>query len=147
MGSTTLLSKFRWRKICEKEHLWLDNNQSCKIITLCMVYPFYCSGTYFQPLSGSAFIRRKLLQRIEYKQLALNVTIATKAVCLSRLLKCLRSLYGKQCGPRSDCSYNVRQLFAADNFSRQHFQMHFFLPALTVSTINTTNIFRNLNVS
>ena len=26
-------------------------------------------------------------------------------VCFSHLLKCLRSLYGKQCGPRSDCSY------------------------------------------
>ena len=25
-------------------------------------------------------------------------------VCFSNLLKCLRSLYGKQCGPRSDCS-------------------------------------------
>ena len=25
---------------------------------------------------------------------------------------------------------NVRQLFAADDFSRQHFQMHFFLGAL-----------------
>ena len=28
---------------------------------------------------------------------------------------------------------NVGQLFAADNFSRQHFQMHFFLGALRVS--------------
>ena len=36
--------------------------------------------------------------------LNLNAAIATKVVCLSRLLKCLRSLYGKQCGPRSDCS-------------------------------------------
>ena len=33
--------------------------------------------------------------------LTLNVPIATKVVCFSRLLKCLRSLYGKQCGPRS----------------------------------------------
>ena len=32
--------------------------------------------------------------------------IATKVVCFSLLLKCLRSLYGKQCGPRSDCSSN-----------------------------------------
>ena len=37
--------------------------------------------------------------------LTLNVPIATKVVCFSRLLECLRSLYGKQCGPRSDCSY------------------------------------------
>ena len=82
--------------------------------------------------------------------LTLNAPIATKVVCFSRLLKCLKSLYGKQCGPRSDCSYrsslfwvhavcfytlfvgNVRQLFAADDFSRRHFQMHFFLGALRV---------------
>ena len=67
----------------------------------------------------------------------------TNVVCFTRLLKCLRSLYGKRSGPRSDCSYrsslfwvhavcfytyfvsNVRQLFAADDFSRQHFPMHF----------------------
>ena len=82
--------------------------------------------------------------------ITLNVPFATKVVCFSRLLKCLRSLYGKQCGPRSDCSYrsslfwvhavcffnefvsNVRQFFAADDFSRQHFQMHFFLGTLRV---------------
>ena len=39
------------------------------------------------------------------KFLTLNASIATKVVCVSRLLKCLRSLYGKQCGPRSDCSH------------------------------------------
>ena len=38
-------------------------------------------------------------------RLTLNAPIATKVVCFSCLLKCLRSLYGKQCGPRSDCSY------------------------------------------
>ena len=32
--------------------------------------------------------------------LAPNVPIPTKVVCFSRLLKCLRSLYGKQCGPQ-----------------------------------------------
>ena len=82
--------------------------------------------------------------------LTLNAPIATKVVCFSCLLKCLRSLYGKQCGPRSDCSYrssllwvhavcfytffvsNTRQLFSADDFSRRHFQLHFFLGALRV---------------
>ena len=34
-----------------------------------------------------------------------NRPITTKVICFSHLLKCLRSLYGKQCGPRSDCSY------------------------------------------
>ena len=38
--------------------------------------------------------------------LTLNPPIATKGVSFSRLLKCLRSLYGKQCGPRTDCSYS-----------------------------------------
>ena len=86
--------------------------------------------------------------------LTLNAPIATKVVCFSHLLKCERRLYGKQCGPRSDCSYrsslfwvhtvcfytcfvsNARQLFfAADDFSRQHFQMHFFLGALRVNKL------------
>ena len=40
-----------------------------------------------------------------YRYFILNASIATKVVCFSRLLKCLRSLYGKQCGPISDCSY------------------------------------------
>ena len=82
--------------------------------------------------------------------LTLNVPITTKVVCFSRLLKCLRSHYGKQCGPRSDCSYrsslfwvhadcfytefvsNVRQLFAADDFSSRHFSDAFLLSALRV---------------
>ena len=89
--------------------------------------------------------------------LTLQAPITTKVVCFSRLLKCLRSLYGKQCGARSDCSYrsslfwvqavcfytllvsNVRQLFAADDFSRRHFHMHFFLGALRVKLKHSTN--------
>ena len=94
--------------------------------------------------------------------LTLNAPIATKVVCFSRLLKCLRSLYGKQCGSRSDlfwvhnvCFYtyfvsNVQQLFAADDFSRRHFQMHFFLGALRVkepsNTISMSNSFDHLLV-
>ena len=35
-------------------------------------------------------------------KLTLKAPIATKVVCFTRLLKCLRSLYGKHCGPRSD---------------------------------------------
>ena len=38
-------------------------------------------------------------------------------------------------------SSNVRQLFAADNFSRQHFQMYFFLEALRVKTPISSNLF------
>ena len=94
---------------------------------------------------------------VALKDLTLKAPIATKVVCFSRLLICLRSLYDKQFGPRSDCSYrsslravcfgstlvasmlvffsNNRQLFAADDFSRRHFQMHFFLGTLRVNTM------------
>ena len=43
--------------------------------------------------------------------LTLKLPIATKVVCFSRLIKCLRSLYGKQCGPRPACSGST--LFAS----------------------------------
>ena len=46
----------------------------------------------------------------EHEILTLNAPIATKVVCFSCLLKCLRSLYVKQCGPSTDCSYR-RSLF------------------------------------
>ena len=36
--------------------------------------------------------------------LTLKAPIATEVVCFTRLLKCLRNLYGKQSGPWSDCS-------------------------------------------
>ena len=41
----------------------------------------------------------------KYFALTLTAPIATKVVCFSRLLKCFRSIYGKQCGPRSNCSH------------------------------------------
>ena len=50
------------------------------------------------------YIQRKRYLKVGSIVILLNVPIATKVVCLSRLLECLRSLYDKQCGPRSDCS-------------------------------------------
>ena len=91
--------------------------------------------------------------------------MATKVVCFSRLLKCLRSLYSNQCGLRSDCSYrssllwvhavcfytsfvsNARQFFAADDFSRRHFQMHFFLGALRVKILDVLRRITRLSSS
>ena len=91
----------------------------------------------------------------EHPLFTLNAPIATKVVCFSGQLKCLRSLYGKQCRPRSDCSCRsslfwvhpvsfytsfvskVRQLFAADDFSRRHFQIDVFLALKRV--INPTS--------
>ena len=46
-----------------------------------------------------------------FGDLFLNAPIATKVDCFSRLLKCLRSLHGKQCGPRAVCSGST--LFAS----------------------------------
>ena len=98
------------------------------------------------PSYGSSHLNHNFVNPL----LTLNAPIATKFVRFSRLLKCLRSLYGKQCGTRLDCSYrsslfwvhavcfytlfvsNVRQLFAADDFSRRHFQIHSFLGTLRV---------------
>ena len=42
--------------------------------------------------------RIKVGSCFKYLVLTLNAPIATKVVRFSRLLKCLRSLYGKQCG-------------------------------------------------
>ena len=39
--------------------------------------------------------------------LTLIAPITTKVICFSRLPKCLRSLYGNQCGPRSDWNHAV----------------------------------------
>ena len=66
----------------------------------------------------------------------LNALITTKVVCFSRPLKCLRSLYGIQCGPRADCSFAsirnssvmlgnyLQQTTSADDI----FRCIFFLP-------------------
>ena len=43
--------------------------------------------------------------RVRHLRPSLNAPITTKVVCFSHLLKCLRSLYDKKGGPRSDCSY------------------------------------------
>ena len=57
------------------------------------------------------FLKYEIIINIQLQQtwdcylLILSGPIATKVICFSRLLKCLRSLYGKQNGPRADCSY------------------------------------------
>ena len=84
--------------------------------------------------------------------LILNAPIATKVLCFSRLLQCLSSLYGKQCGPRSECSYrsslswvyavcfydkfvsNVRQFFCSRRLQQTTFSDAFFLGASRANT-------------
>ena len=58
---------------------------------------------HYRLANERCFAGRRMVARREH--LTLNAPIATKVVCFYRLLKCLRSLYCKQCGPRSDCSY------------------------------------------
>ena len=89
--------------------------------------------------------------------LTLNAQIATKVICFSHLLKCLKSLYGKQCGPDQTapigavCSGSM--LFASilnssvmlGNYLQQMtsvdviFTCVFFLIALRVKIISTVN--------
>ena len=89
--------------------------------------------------------------------LTLNAPSTTEVVCFSRLLKCLNSLNGKQCEPRSDCSYrgslfwvhavasilnmsvmlgnHLQQTTSADDI----FRCIFFLGALRVNTSFRSN--------
>ena len=74
------------------------------------------------------------------KMLALKIPITTKVVCFSRLPKCFRNIYGKQSGPRLDCSFRsslfwvnavcfytqVYQIFWAIICSRRLLHMHFY---------------------
>ena len=53
-------------------------------------------------------IHKRNLEEILFKMTRLILNASITVVCFSRLLKCLRSFYGKQCGPRSDCSYSSR---------------------------------------
>ena len=77
-------------------HSVLDN-YNCKVSNPCQ-----------RSVCGS---EGRSLDRIEGFVLTLNAPITTKVVCFLCLLKCLRSLYDKQCGPRSDCSYIRSSLF------------------------------------
>ena len=98
-----------------------NNGHTCKYVPMIKVgcWPFHSAKVAHIGLS-----------------LTLNAPIAIKVVCFSRLLKCLRSLYDKQCGPRSDStlfasilnsSVKLDNYLSADDFSRRHFQMHYFL--------------------
>ena len=81
--------------------------------------------------------------------LTLKAPIATKVVC--EMFK--KPLWQKVWTQRSSlfwvnavCFYTLfvnpaRQLFAADDFSRRHFQMHFLLGALWVKPVNCNKIF------
>ena len=83
------------------------------------------AAAYVAPYKGTAFYAN-------FQVLTLNAPIATKVVCFSRLLKCYIECYRSNLfWVQAVCFYtqfvsNVRQLFAADDFNRRYFQMHFF---------------------
>ena len=91
--------------------------------------------------------------------LTLNAPIATKVVCFSRLLKCLRSLYGKQCGSPIGAVCFWSTLFASilnsslklGNYLQQTtsaddiFRCIFFLGALRVNRSVCLDITLNTN--
>ena len=81
----------------------IDGLQSIIIMSFAQVKQF----------SACAYGKYPLVEIMLIAYLTRNAQITSKVVCFSRLLKCLRSLYGKQCGPRSDCSYSGSTLFAS----------------------------------
>ena len=96
-----------------------DGNYFCRLLRHFLCLHLYCvnSDTLFRLHSQGA--RKHLF----FQFLALKAPIATKVVCFSRLLNCLRSLYDKQYGPK-----NIKQSFAADDV----FRCFFFLGASRV---------------
>ena len=85
-----------WKNMCDPYNV-LHQNGLEKMSTISTISLGYDCGIFWSHL---LFFRESW-----NNALTLNAPIATKVVCFSCLLKCLRSLYGKQCGPRSDCSY------------------------------------------
>ena len=65
--------------------------------------PICCSWVSSKLKKGSPSTYDVIFTKI--MNLTLKAPITTKVVCFPRLLKCLRSLYEKQFGPRSDCYY------------------------------------------
>ena len=61
--------------------------------------------SYIFRISFHLNVKQMSRNKLRQPSLTINAPITTKVVCFSRLLICLRSIYGKQCGPRSDCSY------------------------------------------
>ena len=106
----------------ENEVYWWSITDLVNKWCLCIFTYFFFYYIFFYTGTGGCYwwiavrgrlrhqpvVHPHLYSRLKYIQninsLALNAPITTKVVCFSRLLKCLRNLYGKQRGPRSDCS-------------------------------------------
>ena len=100
--SETIFRTFLWSVSIEhlKQMLkWMDR----KICTI-LIYAHYlfCLQNVSRP-KCMIYIHehQQIATYLSSTSLTLNAPIATKVVCFSLLQKCLRSLYGKQCGPSS----------------------------------------------
>ena len=98
---------------CSRLELELDQHLN-RMVQFTTRYVFVCTQpvqnnsdlSYLNLVSFNVCCKEKLIDtNTTASILTLKAPITTKVVCFSRLLKCLNGLYGKQCGPRSDCSY------------------------------------------
>ena len=94
-----------WKNFSRKFILKKRSRQHLFIV--CCLFFSDCSADIFEETDlCSVFCTLPIIIEPDFDtSLTLNAPIATKFVCFSRLLKCLKSLNDKQCGPRSDCSY------------------------------------------
>ena len=93
------LDEFTSETVCEGDQLQIRCSKTTRIAIFSAMFGRTATGDSKCP---------ELLRNtssLQTSTLTFNAPIATKVVCFSRLLKCLSSLYGKECGPRSDCSY------------------------------------------
>ena len=75
---------------------------SCKSYKLRLVVEAASCSVWSTSASREPADERVFLLKNTYKPLMRQ---SQQVVCFSRLLKCLRSLYDKQCGSRSECSH------------------------------------------
>ena len=94
----------------------IAGNHMSRLNYFCIMHYYYNPIKYFLYTKCSYFVadKKSLINLHQYsisrhKEVfsikSLNAPITTKVIGFSRPLKCLRSLYGKQCGPRSDSSF------------------------------------------
>ena len=102
LGFVLLKDTTQWRREAQTRGLSVLSQALYHWATALQSIEYYISLNFIISDIDLFQLKRVLLGN---QILALNAPITTKVVCFSRLLKCLRSLYGKQCGPRPDCSY------------------------------------------
>ena len=98
-----------WVYTCQMQHCW-KSHVTAHIYQYQLSTPevnkttTYFKNTAINKFETFSWFSGKLFLNFSRREKQTNFVaigaIATKVVCFSRLLKCLRSLYGKRCGPR-----------------------------------------------